>query len=166
MTQTLPWLQIFVAAIVLLGVLYKVFKWIYRTNEAVDYYHEVLKSLPDIIVDKLKNLLNEEKALAKDASPLSLTDLGNQVLQETGMKSHIDNNQTKIEKEFDPKLSNYDLQAKIFEHFIYKEKYPSEVIDNIKNAAYKMSCSEYSVKELAGIYFRDHYFQKHNKKVA
>lgn len=95
--------------------------------------------------------------LFQSQSPIRLTELGQQILAESGLKGHIDSD-TEMFMTFcrgRGSLTNpYDVQTTVFDFFDNYTFYPV-LEDQLKKYAYSKGMSLSSLKRIAAIYFRD-----------
>jgi hypothetical protein len=106
--------------------------------------------------------------LNKDAfdshSPISLTDKGQKLLADSGMKKYIDNNRDVFLANCEDKTTtnSYEIQEHIFSLFS-KYTFPPEIDDMLKEYAFNQGVDMSVIRRIGAIYFRDiclKHFQK------
>ena len=90
-------------------------------------------------------------------SPISLLQRGKDILESSGLKKYIDNNENILWEQCKSHkiLSNpYDIQESAFKFFDEVE-FPTDIKEQIKTTAFNFGTSLDVVKRIGGIYFRD-----------
>jgi len=100
----------------------------------------------------------------KKRSPISLTDLGNEIAESNNIEAMIHSNWSKIKLLLDDlKMNNpYDIQQYCVEEtFIEPKKFFTEKdFDKLKFIAYKSGLPLMSITRIAGVLIRDRYFKE------
>jgi len=123
-----------------------------------------LKKSMEKIEDTVKDIANTQ-SVAKDnknfnlmgnASPLKLKPEGVTVLEKSGMKDFIDNNEKMLHENcgHDCDISAYEIQEKVFDLFDNLE-FEKEVDKKFKDYAYKEGMNIETIRRIGAIYFRD-----------
>ena len=90
-------------------------------------------------------------------SPISLLQRGKDILENSGLKKYIDDNESMLLEQCksEKAMSNpYDIQESVFK-FLDEIIFPIDLENNIKTTAFNFGASLDVVRRIAGIYFRD-----------
>ena len=125
-----------------------------------------LKDNLDRIETRITNI--EGKNVAYNSlSPLSLTEVGEKIINESGLKSFIDSNKEMLIKHCgDGQVFStaYDIQNTAFE-CMDNYKFDDQTEKRMKETAYNNGISIDVVRRVAGIYFRDICLEYYKKDV-
>lgn len=108
---------------------------------------------------RLTNIESSAKnanAPIKSQSPLSLSDVGEKYLQESGLKKYIDDNSPTLLNTCQTKKNTnaYEVQEYIFRLFDGLE-FPPEIDKKLKTYAFEAGLSMEVLRRIGAIYFRD-----------
>ncbi len=166
-------LQIIVPIIVIVGV----FIAIGRKLELLDTINKNTEKLGDSI-DKLKDSHNELSArfivvedrvetiwkdkFAPSGSPRQLNELGNKILNESGIKQIVENNKIKLLEVVKGKkpTNAYDAEQLILSVVNELPKHCPEIIDELKQGAFMVGQSIDTVLFIGGLYLRNLIFSE------
>ena len=136
-------------------------------DERIDTLDKQIMLMLEKVLEALKIFIDRNALVAK-SSPLKLTKLGNDILEDSEMKDKIQDNYNKILQiiNLEGLSSSEEINDKII-HTISNNDFTSfDFTKDIKKYLDKRSSlilSEY--KELVAVYFRDLYFQKNGLNI-
>lgn len=111
--------------------------------------------------DRLINIEGKGNNAFQSSSPVSLTEKGKRIVEETGLKPFIDEHKDEFiqrcakEKNV---ATAYDVQEAAFD-FFNEYRFDPEFENKIKEFAYREGVSMDVVRRVAGIYFRDEFLK-------
>ena len=114
-----------------------------------EWIEKILKNI-NVKVD------NEDVKAFQSLSPISLTEKGSQLLSESGIKTYIDSNNSKLIKNCSSKKStnSYEVQKLIFDLF-GSITFDNEFDEKMKRFAFEQGISTDIIRRIGAIYFRD-----------
>ncbi|MFZ3057945.1 MAG: hypothetical protein WA092_02770 [Minisyncoccales bacterium] len=116
-----------------------------------------LETSVDGLDTRLTNIESNMANMTKTLSPISLTEKGTRVLEESGLKKYIDENKESLIndcKDNHSIKSKYDIQSAAFKYFdklVFNEDFDKQ----IKDYAFNNGLNIDVIRRAAGIYFRD-----------
>lgn len=122
----------------------------------VDIHENIKPDLKDVR-ERFAALEGKSAGLFQAHSPISLTDKGEQYLNESGLKKFVDNNKDVLTgacAENGSMDTPYDVQQSVFD-FFDGYVFPEETENAVKTYAYKQGINVESMRRVAAIYFRD-----------
>jgi hypothetical protein len=125
-------------------------------NIRLDLNDTIKPDLKDVR-ERFANLEGKTANLFQSQSPIRLTDKGTAILNESGLKSYIDNNIDMLTgacSERGGMDTPYDVQQSVFD-FFDSFVFPTETENKLKTYAYNQGISMDSMRRIGALYFRD-----------
>ncbi len=159
-------------AIVSLGIptIVAVLIYIGRKLQALDGLEKTVEKeiKPDLknVRERFSALEGKLSGYTKSFSPIALTPEGKTLLENSGLKTYIDNHQNSMFDFCNENLdmdTAYDIQESVFYYFEHELAFTDEYDTYIKEYAYNQGVSTEVLRRLGAIYFRDLSLQRLGK---
>lgn len=127
--------------------------------------NEIKPDLKDVR-ERFAALEGRMAGYTQSRSPISLTEKGQKLLNESGLKEYIDKNKDRLLRACESKFkmeTAYDVQEAVFDYFDNQLELDPEYEKRIKEYAYKDGAGMEIVRRVGAIYFRDICLKHFNK---